>query len=66
MTTKNNIAALERLHRAQETVAKLVVADPVFVPVFQRLEEEIALEEALAADDVVARARAVVAQSATF
>lgn len=66
MGTATPATDLERLRRAHNVVAKLVVADPAFAPVFRRLEEEIALEEALAADDVVARARAVVAQSATF
>ena len=56
---------LERLRAALETVAKLVVADPVYAPIFARLEAEIAQEEALLANDVVARARAVAAQSAT-
>lgn len=56
---------LERLRVALATVAKLVVADPVYVPIFSRLEAEIAQEEALLANDVVARARAVATQSAT-
>lgn len=48
---------LLRLHRARDKVARLVVADPVYAPIFARLEAEIA--EAEAADDIVARARAV-------
>ncbi len=56
---------LERLRAALDTVAKLVVADPVYAPIFRRLEAEIAQEEALLANDVVARARAVAAQNAT-
>lgn len=48
---------LARLHRARDKVALMVVADPVFAPVFQRLDALIA--EAEAAGDVVARARAV-------
>ncbi len=56
---------LERLRAALETVARLVVIDPVYAPIFTRLEAEIALEEALLAQDVVARARTLVAQSAT-
>jgi len=48
---------LPRLHRARDKVARLVVADAVYAPIFQRLEAEIA--EAEAAEDVVARARAV-------
>ena len=56
---------LERLRAALDTVAKLVVADPVYALIFSRLEVEIAQEEALLANDVVARARAVAAQIAT-
>nr|WP_306266481.1 hypothetical protein [Pararhizobium sp. IMCC3301] len=56
---------LERLRDALEFVAKLVVADPVYAPIFVRLENEIADEEALIAGDVVARARAVARQNAT-
>jgi hypothetical protein len=48
---------LLRLHRARDKVARLVVADAVYAPIFQRLEAEIA--EAEAAEDIVARARAV-------
>lgn len=50
---------LLRLHRARDKVARLVVADAVYAPIFQRLEAEIAEAEAEAAEDVVARARAV-------
>lgn len=50
-------STLPRLHRARDKVARLVVADAVYAPIFQRLEAEIA--EAEAAEDVVARARAV-------
>tara|TARA_R110002124_G_scaffold118214_2_gene275502 strand:+ start:46 stop:255 length:210 start_codon:yes stop_codon:yes gene_type:complete len=48
---------LLRLHKARDKVAKLVVADAAYAPIFQRLDAEIA--EAEAADDIVARARAV-------
>lgn len=48
---------LLRLHRARDKVARLVVADPVYAPIFRRLQSEIA--EAEAAEDIVARARAV-------
>ena len=48
---------LARLHRARDKVAKMVVADAAYAPIFQRLEAEIA--EAEAAGDVIARARAV-------
>lgn len=56
---------LERLRAALDTVAKLVVANPVYAPIFSRLEAEIAQEEALLANDVVARARVIAAQNAT-
>jgi len=56
---------LERLRAALDTVAKLVVADPVYAPLFSRLKADIAQEEAMLANDVVARARAVAAQIAT-
>lgn len=48
---------LLRLHRVRDKVAKLVVADPTYAPIFQQLEAMIA--EAGSADDIVARARAV-------
>ena len=58
--TKDN--TLARLHRAREVVAKLVVEDPVYLPIFERLETEIAIEEAKhSADDAVSRARAIAA-----
>ncbi|MER8544744.1 hypothetical protein NKH41_03275 [Mesorhizobium sp. M1169] len=53
---------LARLRRAYEIVAKLVIADVVYVPIFDRLESEISAEEAkLSAADPVSRARAIVA-----
>lgn len=48
---------LLRLHRARDKVAKLVVTDTAYVPIFLQLEAMIAKAEA--ADDIVARARAV-------
>lgn len=58
MTAMATISSdLQRLHRARDKVAKLVVADPAYAPIFQRFEALIA--EAEAADDIVARARAV-------
>lgn len=56
---------LERLRAALTKVAKLVVQDANYAPIFQRLESEVARAEALLSDDVMARARAVAAQSAT-
>lgn len=48
---------LLRLHRARDKVARMVVADPAYAPIFQRLEADIAEAEAM--DDIVTRARAV-------
>ncbi len=50
---------LDRLREAYKTVAKLVIADPVYLPIFERLEAEL-----LAADtelDAITRARAIAA-----
>ncbi len=52
---------LEHLRAALKTVARLVVINPVYAPILTRPETEIALEEALLSQDVVARARALVA-----
>lgn len=57
-------ADLERLRRAHAKVARLVVADPVYAPIFIRLEAEIADAEAMLSGDILARARAVARQSA--
>ena len=54
---------LARLRAARQTVAKLVVADPVYVPIFERIEAEIASEEARLTDaDPLASARAIAAR----
>ena len=58
-------AELERLRRAHAKVARLVVADPVYAPIFLRLEAEIADAEAMQSGDVMARARAIARQMAT-
>lgn len=51
---------LTRLRAALEVVAKLVDKDEVYLPIFDRLEREIAIEQAmLVEDDPVARARAM-------
>lgn len=52
---------LIRLRKAQAKVARLVVADPVYAPIFVRLELELAEAEAAERGDVLAQARAVVA-----
>jgi hypothetical protein len=51
---------LIRLQAAYAKVAALVVANPVFIPIFERLNAEIATFEMQ--DDIVARARAVVSR----
>lgn len=56
---------LQRLYAARETAAKLVLADPVYSPIFQRIEKEIALAEAAAHGDALACARAIARQMAT-
>jgi len=58
-------ALLDRLRKAQAKTARLVVDDPAYVPIFTRLETEIAEAEAALSGDVVARARAVARQRAT-
>ncbi len=55
---------LDRLRKALGTVAELVSRDIAFAPIFTRLEEEIALEEAKLQNDILARARALIRQSA--
>lgn len=57
---------LDRLRAALTKVAKLVLQDPVYTPIFRRLETDVANAEALLSDDVMARARALAAQSATL
>lgn len=56
---------IDRLCRARNKVALLVVADPVYAPIFTRLEAEIADLEAMQSGDVIARARACARQRAT-
>lgn len=49
---------LHRLRAAREKAAKLVAADPAFLPFFERLELEVAVEEA---SDPLSKARAILA-----
>lgn len=49
---------LTRLRAAHSKVAQLVVADLAYLPIFQRLEAELAAEEARESKDAVAYARA--------
>ncbi|MDP3341502.1 hypothetical protein [Frigidibacter sp.] len=55
---------LEELRAAHAKVAKLVIVDPVYVPVFERLELMIA--EAESKGDVLARARAIAARQSAM
>ena len=50
---------LKNWYAARQKVAAAVLIDPVYVPIFERIEREIALLEKQ--DDAVSRARAVVA-----
>ena len=52
---------LERLRAAHGKVAQLVVMDIVYLPIFSRLEAELAAEEARQMHDHVAYARAALA-----
>ncbi|UWQ17918.1 hypothetical protein [Jannaschia sp. M317] len=56
---------LEQLRSDLAFAAKLVLADPVYVPIFERLERDVADAEAAMSGGALARARAVAAQSAT-
>lgn len=51
---------IERLRAAHATVAKLVALDPVYVPVFERLDAELSAQEA--SEDIIAKARAIAAR----
>ena len=65
MTAAATPATLERLRKAHAKVARMVVDDPTYSPIFTRLESEIADAEAALSGDVIARARAVARQRAT-
>lgn len=58
---------LHRLRAAHAKVAKLVVHDLVYLPIFKRLEAELAAAEAKEHGDPIAYARAAIAaQNATL
>ena len=61
-SAKQRDIEMERLRTALLTVAKLVDADPVYLPLFERLEIEIALDESMG--DAITRARLIVRQRA--
>jgi hypothetical protein len=51
------LSDLQKMHRM---AAALVVADPVYLPIFERIEHELAVFHAQ--DDAVSRARAIAAR----
>lgn len=51
------LAELQKMHRM---AAALVVTDPVYLPLFERVEHELAIFEA--GDDAISRARAIAAR----
>ena len=53
----------ERIRAAHAIMAKLVIQNPVYIPIFERLERELAVAEA--DGDIITRARNIVAQRAT-
>ncbi|MDE3078861.1 MAG: hypothetical protein KGI94_02365 [Paracoccaceae bacterium] len=65
VVNRRGASDLDRLRAARETVAALVLRDPVYAPIFKRLDDEIAAEEAALSQDVVARARALLRHRAT-
>lgn len=54
MSSPVTLAELQAMHRK---AAALVVADPVYLPIFERIEHELATFEAK--DDAISRARAI-------
>lgn len=61
--SKQSGSVLDRLHAALVTVAELVVTDPAYGPIFQRLEREVALEEQARTENLLDRARAIASQN---
>jgi hypothetical protein len=52
---------LHKLRAAHATAAKLVMIDPIYAPIFERLEIELKAAEATETGDVIAQARAILA-----
>ena len=50
------LSDLQKMHRM---AAALVIADSVYLPIFERIEHELAVFEAV--DDAISRARAIAA-----
>lgn len=59
MPPRRNLPILDRLRSAHAIVAGLTVENPVYAPIFERLDRE--LRKAETEDAVLVRARAVVA-----
>ncbi|PFG62167.1 hypothetical protein AXZ77_0740 [Thioclava sp. ES.031] len=57
--TKADEELLERLMKARLQVAELMLEKPIYAPIFERLEREIAAIEARRIEDPLARARAI-------
>lgn len=57
MSAPVTLPDLQRMHRM---AAVLVIADPAYLPVFERIEHELAVYEAQ--DDAISRARAIAAR----
>lgn len=57
--SRKHLPLIDRLRNAHAIVAGLTVENPVYAPIFERLDRE--LKKAEAEDDVLVRARAVVA-----
>lgn len=53
-----SVVTRERLEKALLTMAQLVVIDPKYMPIFERVEQEL---EAFKKDDPLERARALLA-----
>lgn len=64
-STRNSGDDLSRLQAALRVVALLLVDDPVYAPLFERLENEIRQEEDTLANGAQARARALLARTGT-
>ncbi|MDO9581849.1 MAG: hypothetical protein Q7J24_01870 [Desulfomicrobium sp.] len=54
------IVTLPELQKMHRMAAALVISDPVYLPIFERIEHELASYEAK--DDAISRARAIAAR----
>lgn len=50
---------IDKLRWAHAAIAKLVLTEPMALPIFERLDHELRAAEAIAADDPIAAARAM-------